>query len=101
MSTLTIDYSSYATTTPAGSVGGSITLRNSSTLTLGSATTLSGNLDVESYATLDMANNPLSAATVYLGWNSGQPITILNRARSLPPALMSPTRHSTSTRPTT
>ena len=64
MSTLTIDYSSYATTTPAGSVGSAITLRNNSTLNLESATTLSGNLDVESNATLNMENNPLTASTV-------------------------------------
>ncbi len=50
----------------------------SSTLTLGAPMTLSGNLDVERSSTLNMANQPLSAATVYLGWNQSQPVTVVN-----------------------
>ena len=41
--------------------------------------TLSGNLDVERSSTLNMANQPLSAATVGLGWSDSQPVTVLNR----------------------
>ena len=40
--------------------------------------TLSGNLDVERSSTLNMAGHPLSAATVYLGWNNNQTVSVLN-----------------------
>ncbi len=77
---LTLSYSAQATTATTGNVPGSVSLDLSSSLTLGAPMTLSGVLDVERSSTLNMANQPLSAATVQLGWNQNQPYTLLNRA---------------------
>ena len=62
----------------SGNVIGSLSLYHASTLTLGGPLTLSGNLDVEQSSTLNMAGQSLTASTVYLGWNSNQPVTVLN-----------------------
>ena len=79
VSSLSLSNSSRATTTPAGNVSGYVNVDLSSTLTLGAPLTLSSQLDVERNSTLDMAGNPLSAPTVYLGWSYGQPVAVLNR----------------------
>ena len=81
VSSLTLSNTSHATTTPAASVTGNVTLNTGSTLTMGAPLTLSGQktLDVEQYSTLDMGGNPLSAYTVSLGYSDKQPITVLNR----------------------
>ncbi len=76
---LTLSYSAQATTATTGNVTGAVSLDLSSSLTLGAPMTLSGALDVERSSTLNMANHPLSAATVLLGWNQSQPVTVLNR----------------------
>ena len=78
VSNLTLSYTAQATTTPAGNVGGSVSLDLSSSLTLGAAMTLSGNLDLERSSTLDMAGHPLSANVVFLGSGNGLPVNIVN-----------------------
>ena len=77
---LTLSYTSQATTTPSGNVGGYVSLDLSSSLTMGAAMTLTGNLDLERSSTLDMAGHPLTANVVQLGWNNNLPYTLLNRA---------------------
>ena len=78
--TLALSYSSQATTTAAGNVGGNVSLDLSSSLTFGVPMTLAGNLDLERSSTLNMAGQRLSANSVLLGWNYNQPFTILNPA---------------------
>ena len=79
VATLGLSYSSQALTTTAGNVTDSVTLDLSSTLSLGASLRLSGDLDVERYSTLNMAGYPLYANYVYIGWEEGQPVTVLNR----------------------
>ena len=64
--------------TGSGNVIGSLSLYYTSTLTLSGPLTLSGNLDVEQGSTLNMAGQSLTASTVYVGWNSNQPVTVLD-----------------------
>ena len=99
---LTLSYTSQATTTPSGNVRGYVSLDLSSSLTMGAAMTLTGNLDLERSSTLDMAGHPLTANVVQLGWNNNLPYTLLNRAaRSRPRTLRSALARSTSARRTT
>jgi len=79
-SNVTVSGSSLLTTTAAGNVSGYLSVLGGSTLTLGAPMTLSNQLNVEENSTLNMAGNPLSAPSVSLGWNAGQPVTVLNRA---------------------
>ena len=80
VSSLTLSYTSQATTTPAGYVAGSVSVDLSSALTMGAPMTLTGNLDLERSSTLDMAGHPLTAYQVLLSWYDNQPYTLLNRA---------------------
>ena len=80
VSSLTLSYSSQATTTPAGNVTGSVGVDLGSTLTMGAPMTLTGNLDLERSSTLDMGSHPLNAYSVQFSWNQNQPYTLLNRA---------------------
>ncbi len=76
--TLNLSNSAQATTAATGNVTGSVTVGSSSTLTLGAAMTLSSNLDLEQYSTLNMAGHALSAPTVFFGAADNQPVTVLN-----------------------
>jgi fibronectin-binding autotransporter adhesin len=76
---LTLSTSSQATTSAAGNVTNGATLSLGSTLTLGAPLTLSGVLDLEQSATLNMAGYPVSAATVDIGSNDLQPVSVTNR----------------------
>ena len=78
VSSLTLSYSSQATTTATGNVHGSVSLDLSSTLTLGAPMTLSSNLDATRSSTLNMAGQALTAPTVELGYPYAQPVTVLN-----------------------
>ena len=46
---------------------------------MGADLNLSNTLDLEANSTLDMGGHALNAQTVYLGYNYGQPVTLLNR----------------------
>jgi autotransporter-associated beta strand protein len=80
VSTISLSHTAQATTTAAGNVTGSVTVDTGSALTLGASMALSGNLDLERSATLDMAGHPVSANAVYVGWFQAQPISVVNRA---------------------
>ena len=73
--------SAQGTTTAAGNVTGNVSVNQGSTLTLGTAMTLTGNssLDVERGSTLNMAGHSISAPIVELGWGASQWVTVLNR----------------------
>ena len=101
VSSLYLSYNSKATTTPVGNVEGYVGLDLSSSLTMGAAMTLTGDLDLERSSTLDMAGHPLTAFQVLLGWNNNQPYTLLNRTRSWPPTFKSASDRSISARRTT
>ena len=79
VSNLSLNNNSQATTTASGNVTSSVSVNGGSTLTLGAPLTLGNSLDVEGYSTLDMGGNPVSAYQVLLGYESGQPVTVLNR----------------------
>ncbi len=76
---LSLASSAQVTTATIGNVESNVSLSTSSTLTLGASMSINGTLDVETSSTLNMANHGLSAVTVNLGWNYGQPVTVLNR----------------------
>ena len=83
---LSITDTSQVTTAGVSNVGVSVGVDLGSSLTLGAAMTLDssylGVLDVESNSTLNMAGHPVSANTVALAWNSGNPESALQRAQS-------------------
>ena len=79
VSSLSLINNSVATTTAAGSVTGSVYADSGSTLNLGAALNLSGNLDIRNGSTLNMNGNAVSANEVLLGYYGSSAVTVQNQ----------------------
>ncbi|HEV3256609.1 MAG TPA: hypothetical protein VG013_07015, partial [Gemmataceae bacterium] len=75
---MSLDTGSSGTTAATGNVTVGAQVFAGSTLTLGADMNLSGSLDVEQNSTLNMGGHAVTANTIQLGYNNGQPTT-LNR----------------------
>jgi autotransporter-associated beta strand protein len=78
VSTLQVSKTASVTTAATGNITQAVLLDFSSSLTLGSSMSLGTQIDIERGGVLNMANQPLTVPTFYIGWYEGQPANVIN-----------------------
>jgi hypothetical protein len=78
VSTLDVSNTASVTTAATGNITQAVLLDFNGSLTLGSSMSLGTQIDIERGGVLNMANQPLTVPTVYLGWYDGQPGNVVN-----------------------